>query len=276
MYDFVKKVPELLKRSGKEPLTFSINDERKTNWDLFVMILATYNCFEIPLGMAFNPKTLEKATFRALSPVIDLFFLIDIVVSFRTTFIDLNSGQEIRDVKAIQKNYLKTHFTIDLLATVPFDLLAELILGNAGLFRLLGVLKLIRVLRLHRIITYLRTDASTKAALMLFKLVFYLLMYVHCWGCFWWMLVARERRWIPIYDYDEIGLMRNLYSGAVLTQYSSSIHAAMLAMTGNCIGPRTTSEILMGSLGLFSGQLIQANVFGELSVLITAINSKNN
>lgn len=134
--------------------------------------------------------------------------------------------------------------------------MAELILGEAGLFRLLGVLKLIRVLRLARIITYLRTDSSTKAALMLFKLIFYLLMYVHCWGCFWWMIVDRSELWIPIYDYTNSKNKTALFHGPIFNQYLSCLHAAMLVMTGNCIGPRTTLEILMGCLGLFSGQLI--------------------
>ena len=91
---------------------------------------------------------------------------------------------------------------------------------------------------------------------MLFKLIFYLLMYVHCWGCFWWMLVDRNELWIPIYDYSHADTQRSLFHGPISSQYMSSLHAAMLAMTGNCIGPRTTVEILMACLGLFSGQLI--------------------
>lgn len=50
----------------------------------------------------------------------------------------------------------------------------------------------------------------------------------------------------------------------------------MLVMTGNCIGPRTSSEILMACLGFFMGAVINANVFGELAVLVTSISAKNN
>lgn len=45
----------------------------------------------------------------------------------------------------------------------------------------------------------------------------------------------------------------------------------MLVTTGNDIGPRTRIEILTAAFGLFMGAVINANVFGELAVLVTAI-----
>lgn len=50
----------------------------------------------------------------------------------------------------------------------------------------------------------------------------------------------------------------------------------MILMTGNDIGPRSTLQIIVGALGLFLGAVINANIFGELAVLITSLSSKNN
>ena len=50
----------------------------------------------------------------------------------------------------------------------------------------------------------------------------------------------------------------------------------MLVTTGNDIGPRTSVEILIATFGIFMGAVINANVFGELAVLVTAISAKNN
>ena len=41
------------KRLEKKPTILSINDPKKTHWDLFIMILATINCFQIPFDVAF-------------------------------------------------------------------------------------------------------------------------------------------------------------------------------------------------------------------------------
>ena len=41
------------RRLEKKPWILSINDPKKTHWDLFIMILATINCFQIPFDVAF-------------------------------------------------------------------------------------------------------------------------------------------------------------------------------------------------------------------------------
>ena len=41
----------------KAPRLLSINDPRKTQWDLFVMLLATFNVFVIPLDVGFEPQS---------------------------------------------------------------------------------------------------------------------------------------------------------------------------------------------------------------------------
>ena len=45
------------KKKAKEPWVLSINDHRKTKWDLFVMVLAIFNVFVIPIDVGFEPVT---------------------------------------------------------------------------------------------------------------------------------------------------------------------------------------------------------------------------
>ena len=54
--------------------------------------------------------------------VIELFFIIDIVVHFRTSFVD-TSGRIIYDQKKIAVRYLKGWFILDFLAALPFEAL---------------------------------------------------------------------------------------------------------------------------------------------------------
>jgi hypothetical protein len=57
--------------------------------------------------------------------------------------------------------------------------------------QLFGLLKLVRVLRLNRIITYLNVKEDLKLGLKLAKLIFFLVMYLHCLGCLWYIAVMR-------------------------------------------------------------------------------------
>jgi hypothetical protein len=65
----------------------------------------------------------------------------------------------------------------------------------------MGLLKLIRVLRLNRIIMYLNLRQDIKASIKLLKLIFFLLMYVHFMGCVWFFIVSMNKSWIPHSDF---------------------------------------------------------------------------
>ena len=70
-------------------------------------------------------------------------------------------------------------------------------------FKVFGTLKLVRVLRLSKIIVYLTVTQETKAFLKLIKLVFLLIIYMHCLACIWWKVVAREQFWIPPMNFND-------------------------------------------------------------------------
>jgi hypothetical protein len=98
-----------------------INDPRKTQWDLFIIVLAVYNCYSIPFEVAFEPAIMESAGFTVLNSIIDTLFFVDILVAFRTTYYDVHTGDEVGDKKKIGRKYLKGRFWLDLLSTIPID-----------------------------------------------------------------------------------------------------------------------------------------------------------
>ena len=80
--------------------------------------MAIWNCLETPLDIAFNPKS--SMVIIIINYVIDLFFYIDIMVAFRTSFLTFD-GQEVKDWKKIAWNYVfRGTFLLDLLSVLPF------------------------------------------------------------------------------------------------------------------------------------------------------------
>lgn len=65
------------------------------------------------------------------------------------------------------------------------------------MIQLLGILKLGRMLRLSKIISYLNVDEDVKASMKLSKLIFFLILYMHFSSCFFWLLIDYERDWLP-------------------------------------------------------------------------------
>jgi len=57
-----------------------------------------------------------------MDSLIDLIFMLDIILYFRTTYIDQISGEEVVDTKLIGMRYIKSsQFFFDVISTVPFD-----------------------------------------------------------------------------------------------------------------------------------------------------------
>ena len=96
------------------------------------MVLATFNCFQIPFDIAFEPEEFDHPLFQIINFLIDFSFVLDIIVSFRTTYFDEATGNENKNTTNMAIRYLQGHFTLDLLATVPFDMIAKIFVSDGG------------------------------------------------------------------------------------------------------------------------------------------------
>ena len=83
------------------------------------MALSLFNCFSVPIEVAFESDFLQDRLFYVLNFIIDFIFFLDICVAFRTVYID-DLGNEETCIKKIAWQYIKTTFIIDFLATVPW------------------------------------------------------------------------------------------------------------------------------------------------------------
>ena len=178
----------------EESNTFVVRptDSIKLKWDIVVMVCAIFNCFTIPLKVAFEPPQLEKPLFNTINFCVDLIFLFDMIINFRTTYID-SHGQEVTNPWSIARNYLKFNFWVDLLATIPIDSILHQIMKNDNpTYELFGILKLGRLNKLKKIISYLNVVEDVKQFMNLMKLVFFIVIYIHCFACTWWYMIRDD------------------------------------------------------------------------------------
>jgi hypothetical protein len=69
--------------------------------------------------------------------------------------------------------------------------------------------------------------------------------------------------------------MYTVYDEDTFYKYFVSLHSAVNLLTGNDVGPRTLLCIGMAIFGLFMGAIINANLFGELAVLVSQLSVKS-
>ena len=67
---------------------YSVTDSQKQRWDIIIMSISLINAFTVPLSVSFKPQSFESSYFVYLNAIIDLMFFIDIIISFRSTFIN--------------------------------------------------------------------------------------------------------------------------------------------------------------------------------------------
>ena len=104
-------------------LLFHHNSKFRMRWDLIVILLALYNCVSIPYEVAFKSSIYEHWAVDLLNYMIDIAFWLDIVMNFRTTYINTKTGTEVTQAKKITLNYLlRGRFIVDLLASIPFEM----------------------------------------------------------------------------------------------------------------------------------------------------------
>ncbi|KAI4806011.1 hypothetical protein KUCAC02_010603, partial [Chaenocephalus aceratus] len=184
--------------------------------------------------------------------MVDIMFIIDILINFRTTYVNINE-EVVSDPAKIAIHYFKGWFLIDMVAAIPFDLL---IFGSGSdeTTTLIGLLKTARLLRLVRVARKLdRYSEYGAAVLMLLMCIFALI--AHWLACIWYAIGNVEKPYLE----HKIGWLDNLgvsigkiynYSDpnsgpSIKDKYVTALYFTFSSLTsvgfGN-VSPNTNSE----------------------------------
>jgi hypothetical protein len=250
---------------------FRESENFKVRWDILIIVFAIYNSITIPLGIAFDPDGLNSIGFSIFDSTVDLVFFIDLFVNFRTTYINTENGEEIKDPKKVALKYFTGRFILDLLSTVPFDKLA----GGNEVLPILGMLKLIRVFRISMVIRNLNIKSDSKASLRVLWLIFFLFLYLHVIACVWYFIVKDNEEWICHYDFVLGGTfyIYEFYSGDLIRRYLRSLYVAFYIISIGEMAPRTKLELAFTSVIMVSSSIMLSNIFGSMANLAREMNS---
>lgn len=136
-------------------------DDKKICWDLLIILLLAYIGLVIPFQISFEEDTTHSQFVFSL--IMDSVFTVDLILTFFTALENSKTGELITDRAKIAKKYLQTWFIIDLVASIPLQILDFEKLNTIGYQRVGGIeqqgwkqLKLLRLLRLPRIKRFMR------------------------------------------------------------------------------------------------------------------------
>ncbi|KAG2491337.1 hypothetical protein HYH03_010341 [Edaphochlamys debaryana] len=232
-------------------------------WDFFVLILVVWTALIVPFEVGFGQ--IHWPGNYAMERLIDAVFWIDVGLNFRTAYID-HSANMVRDGGKVALHYMRTWFFVDLVASIPFDIIVLWFvqgISSEGLIAL-GLLRTPRLLRLGRLLRYFDRMKGANIVRM-GKLLFFMALVAHWVSCLWFMLY-RILHGNYVWSYDA------LTNAKTMTYYVEAYLQSFLLMIGNDINPQNNIERLYCTGILVIGACFYAIVVGHMSLLVNNMN----
>jgi len=113
------------------------------------------------IRIGFNADAVGFLQFLEYS--IDILFIVDIMINFRTGYFDADLDIQVMNPRKAAMNYLRGWFLLDLVSSIPFDLVQSMMdsgegsdLGSVSTAKLLKTGRFVKIFRLLRITKLIR------------------------------------------------------------------------------------------------------------------------
>ncbi|XP_029110834.1 potassium/sodium hyperpolarization-activated cyclic nucleotide-gated channel 2 [Scleropages formosus] len=258
-------------------------------WDFTMLMFMVGNLIIIPVGITFfkDETTTPWIIFNVVS---DTFFLMDLVLNFRTGIVIEDNTEIILDPEKIKKKYLKTWFVVDFVSSIPVDYIFLIVEKGIDsevyktaralrIVRFTKILSLLRLLRLSRLIRYIHqweeifhmTYDLASAVMRIFNLIGMMLLLCHWDGCLQFLVPMLQD-----FPSDCWVSLNKMVNDSWSELYSFALFKAMSHML--CIGygrqaPESMSDIWLTMLSMIVGATCYAMFIGHATALIQSLDS---
>ena len=257
---------EVKKKSCWEKTIVNPNSRPKMLWDLVIILLSVYNSILIPYKFAYSLET--NISFMIFDRMTDVAFAVDIFVNFRTAYENSKTGKWVCDTKSIAMKYVfNGRFGIDLIASIPLEEILILNDGEQGNFRFLSMLKIARLLRLGRMISFLKNKQKLKFSIKIGQLMFFIFLIIHWINWIWYYVTVLNKDWIPPKDIDFSET--EAFDGDNFTKYLLFYYYGMLTLIGSDLLPTSYLEIIIALLMVLAGTVFTGVIIGEFTALLS-------
>ncbi|XP_011692932.1 PREDICTED: uncharacterized protein LOC105452995 [Wasmannia auropunctata] len=208
-------------------------------WLMLLSACVLYNLWTLIVRQSLPElQALAPNTWLACDGFTDMVFFLDVVVQFRTGY--LEQGLMVYNNRKLAGHYLKSKsFVLDLFALLPLDLL-QVNLGNNPMLRFPRFLKIYRVYNYYYMVESRTVYPNFWRVL---NLIHILLILAHWFGCFYYLLSEVEGfqgDWVYPYRPGEYATLTRKYLGSL---YWSTL---TLTTIGDLPTPETNAEIVAG------------------------------
>jgi voltage-gated potassium channel len=245
-------------------------------WDALILALIVVSCLLVSYQFAFAQA--DALSGLQIIYLFDLFFLVDIGLNFVTTY--RQRGVEVFDKRQCSRRYCRRMLVVDVIASVPFDLIAWALIGNGHFLggSIVLALRLLRLLRIVRLFVILRRweafSWSNPAVLRVIKYFVSILLLLHWLACFWFYSAFASG-----FPAESWVVRAGIQSADAISQYIRSLYWTITTMTTVGYGditPGRTVEYVLAGIIMLMGASLYAFIIGSIASLLNSINAAKN
>jgi len=273
----------------------------KKSFDFVIMAIVLFQALYIPFVASFQPPL--SMIWVVIDFFFDSIFLLDVCITFNI-MVKLSPTQPwIKDRWIIARKYIKGWFVIDVVASIPFDLIIVGAFGSEeatsntsgtailGLFkamrlpRLLRLLKILRVLRfskfmqLHPELLWWLQYSKHANYFRVIKMILIISVVLHYLACMLYATASNEN-WMGM-EYCDWQRTRRDYvttacsDASYTSRYIAAYYYAMVLNQGEDIGAGTPNEKIYATFSVLGGSILLAIVFGHIGILISNLSASS-
>jgi hypothetical protein len=216
---------------------FRKNSLFKDIWAILIFLLILYSVIISPITIAFYYDVSYQ--FQIINVCIDFIFICDVIFNFLTPYQD-KEGNLVTDLKQIAIRYLSSWLLLDLLSSLPFDIIGVYIsysgLNNIeyssklqSLLRISKIMRLGKWLKVIRFIKLARGDEGVSRffyvfefnRLFIFAGLFMILIHITC--CLWiyiGKIYDDSNNWIVHYNFIDSDMVTLYIASFYFTLYT--------------------------------------------------------
>ncbi|GJM93319.1 hypothetical protein PR202_ga09866 [Eleusine coracana subsp. coracana] len=178
-------------------------------WQGFLIVLVLYSAWVSPFELAIESAV--TMPLLVVDLVVDIFFAVDIALSFFVAYVDRSTNLFVDDRRKIASRCLtRPWFVMDVASTIPFHIIFRLVSGKSTGFGFLNLLRLWRLRRVSNLFAGLEKDIRINYfCIRIIKLLSVTLFALHSSACIFLRMAFhhthKESTWIgsQVHDFTD-------------------------------------------------------------------------